>query len=57
MYAQIHSRGAGAERMQHMSGFESQLLEMIRNAKDPEAAIEITVKVILDFLTLPRSSE
>lgn len=39
-----------------MLDFEKQLLEMIRSSKNPEVATEIAVKVILDFLTLPRSS-
>lgn len=40
-----------------MSNLECRILEMIRESLNPEEAIEIAIKVILDFLTRPQSSE
>lgn len=40
-----------------MSDLEYQILEMIHKSLNPEEAIEIAIKVILDFLTRPQSSE
>lgn len=36
---------------------ETRLVEMIRKSKDPEKAIEIAIKAILDFLKSSQSTE
>lgn len=40
-----------------MSDAEYRILEMIRESSNPEEATEIAIKVILDFLARPQSSE
>lgn len=40
-----------------MLDLECRILEMIRKSSNSEEAIEIAIKVILDFLAQPQSSE
>lgn len=40
-----------------MSDLECQVLEMIRKSSNPEKSVEIAIKIILDFLMQPQSSE
>lgn len=43
------------ERGIEMTAIETNVLNMIQQSKDPIKAMEVAVKVILDFLTPPQS--